>query len=269
MLRELPPIEPLPYPELWVLERCIEDRYELPASQLLDSHDARWNAHPHDLDAHQLAKTFWKLWTGKLIEFVTGRWNDRLKAPTCLAEIEAWFDPEPKDGANFRITEAGVARWERHAMPDWDRFVAYWDVIESDNRQVIGPTIWTEVAATEEFARRFLDNEIRARSLGLIEALWDQARVEHFVPFRAMLGKTLPHGVRLTVPVMNYGYPMDLAEWPPQIPLPDWEISEAQWQKRVELFRWYANGTGQHPDRPVTENCVCFKQEVVDDPSLQ
>ena len=263
LIPETPPIEPLPYPELWILERPIEEASEIYLDWILHPDDftatgysLRWSAPVIGGTVQQLAQTLWKLWRRGDVVLSTGYGTAKVVSnPNGIDQVEDWFAPDSQMRLSYSISPRGIERWERHAMPDWDRYLSHWDEIESDNRQVIGETVWSNTATSEMWARRCLQNYVDYRTAHYAVAHWENAYIERFAPYIPIPGKILPEGIRVTVPVMNYGSGREREVWPPPCfqyvdSEAEWKRSEDHWKERVDLARWYSNGTMYHPDRP-------------------
>ncbi len=113
----------------------------------------------------------------------------------------------------------------------------------------MGETVWSDVASTESFAREWLEFEGRDY-IWLATIHWETARVEHFSPWTPKFGKTLPHGVRVVVQVTSHGYAQGLSEIPAEFQ-DRFDDYDARDELRLKLGCWYANGTCNHPDRPI------------------
>ncbi len=127
MDRLTPPISPLPYPELWVLERYVAFQSGFVLRSMLDLEEDRktgfspgWNCPANGLTPRQLAETYWTLWQREEIDiYADGRNEPAVLSTSGPDEIEAWMQAA-NDGRYYgaRITQKGVERWELHAMPN-------------------------------------------------------------------------------------------------------------------------------------------------------
>lgn len=103
----------------------------------------------------------------------------------------------PRSYFGYSLTPEGGAAWERHARPDWSRYVNAGEEPTAD-----GPDAWVIEAVSVEVA----EEELRFHeTLGDgNQPLHDSKRGEELVPWQVTYWKTLPRGYRLrytTVPV--------------------------------------------------------------------
>lgn len=104
---------------------------------------------------------------------------------------------QPRSFFSYELTPAGGAIWERHARPDWSRYVNAGQEPSADD----APDTWViEAASLEAAEAEFRFHE----SLGdENQPVIESKRGEALVPWQLNYWKTLPHGYRLrytTVP---------------------------------------------------------------------
>jgi hypothetical protein len=250
--------EMLPYCELWLLERAIDaDGLWIPLWRIPETSHAREVGFREDLNCPlsglelaELADLLSCLFSRGEIEFENHAHDQHVSlGPRRAAEVLTWLEDaleqrrirlsEVDSQRCYRATSKGVARWERHALPDWNKYRGefagrLWDA---------GETTWSQSAATETFAREVL----KVYSLDPFNPVvvhWETARIELHTPWEPMPGKKLPQGVTLSMQVTEYG--------PQGVPCQEWTapiVREYHRQFRG-ICHWYENSTSNHPDRP-------------------
>jgi hypothetical protein len=266
----------LTYPELWLLELSTkygaerEPFFFLPDNPLTrqTGYCEQWNCPANGLSARELCEVLWNLFESGEITFqsISGDPDliETVFVPADSNDIYTKMLFEFRERRQkrrtqqqltfryhcYRVTPAGIARWEEYAIPDWDRYRGDF----SGRLWEPGETVWSQSATTEEFAREVLD--VYAADLFHPSTLhWETAVVTLHQPWTPFPGKELPQGVTLSLKVTehdqrSFGEKEIVAfgghEW--------FAIAHQEhYHHFCHICHWYQNGTHNHPARPAPQ----------------
>lgn len=237
----------LSYPELWILQTAIDmGRCWLPVHSLAEREEGdsgvNWNKPPHGLSIPEIADILWSFYQQGDIEFSDSRQTEDHR-PRYRPDSKNEISSIVESGGYFIIAAAGVARWERHAKPNWSKYTDGVYRHRSEN----GMETWSATSMTEFRTRALLKMEARNPDIPY-SIDWTSAKVEYFRPWEPFAGKRLPRGVNVSVRVTEQ--PSRCYLHTDGCILFNQSKYSSYLRKLVKFSRWYEHGIDDHPDRP-------------------